>query len=216
VNAVGELVKDYAVPLYYVDAVASTAGTPVLADAWQIDLCLFATQKALSALPDLAGVAVSDRAWNVIEEVDYKGYDALLPYRDALENEWFPYTPTWAGLAALQEACHIALNEGLERVYARHAEAAHHCRELAREMGLSLYPVSEAACSPTVTALRVPHSTTWQELDRRLRDRGMVVAGSLGPLEGDVFRIGHMGAQAQKPLISRGMDVLREVLGHGA
>ena len=213
IDEVGELVRRYDVPLYYVDAVASTAGTPVLADAQRIDLCLFGTQKALSAFPDLAGVAVSEQAWNVIADVNYAGYDALLPYRDALENEWFPYTPAWASLAALNQACCLVLEEALENVYARHADTAAHCRRRAQEMGLSLYPADETACSPTVTALRVPAEIPWAHLDRRLRQHGMVVAGSLGPLMGEVFRLGHMGAQADIALVERGMDILRDVIG---
>lgn len=213
VDQVGELVRDHDVPLYYVDAVASTGGTPVLADEWRIDLCLFGTQKALSALPDLAGMSVSNRAWDIIAKVDYAGYDALLPYRDALDNEWFPYTPAWASLAALHEACRLLLEAGLEQVYDRHADTARHCRQRTREMGLSLYPASEAACSPTVTALQIPDGITWQTLDQRLREHRMAVGGSLGPLAGKVFRIGHMGAQADRELVDRGMDVLRQVLG---
>ncbi|MFO7741713.1 MAG: aminotransferase class V-fold PLP-dependent enzyme [Anaerolineae bacterium] len=212
VDQVGQLVRAYGVPLYYVDAVASAAGTPVLVDEWAIDLCLIGTQKALSAFPDLAAVAVSDRAWHNIAEIDYAGYDALLPYRDALEERWFPYTPAWASLSALQTACSLVLDEGLEEVYARHARAAAHCRERARAMGLSLYPVGDAACSPTVTALKVPDAIGWEELDRGLREYGMAVAGSLGPLAGKVFRIGHMGSQADVALVERGMDVLAEVL----
>jgi aspartate aminotransferase-like enzyme len=212
VDQVGELVQAYNVPLYYVDAVASAAGAPVLVDEWNIDLCLIGTQKALSSYPDLAGVAVSDRAWEIIAKVDYAGYDALLPYRDALEKEWFPYTPAWASLGALHAACGLVLDQGLEEVYARHARAAAHCRQRALEMGLSLYPVDEVACSPTVTALRVPDGVEWEKLDRGLREHGMGVAGSLGPLAGKVFRIGHMGSQADGSLVDRGMDVLAHVL----
>ena len=212
VGQVGELVRQYDVPLYYVDAVASAAGAPVLADEWSIDLCMIGTQKALSALPDLAAVAVSDRAWETITEVNYPGYDALLPYRDALKNRWFPYTPAWASLAALHEACRLVLDEGLEQVYARHAQVAQQCRERAGAMGLSLYPAEVAGCSPTVTALVVPETVDWDELNHRLRAHGMGVGGSLGPLAGRVFRIGHMGSQADPALVDRGMDVLAQAL----
>jgi aspartate aminotransferase-like enzyme len=215
VGAVGELVAEYEVPLFYVDAVASAAGAPVLTDDWTIDLCLVGTQKALSAFPDLAAVAVSERAWSIIEEVDYPGYDALLPYRDALEKAWFPYTPAWASLSSLHEACRLILDEGLEAVFERHARVAQHCRDRAQAMGLALYPVSEAACSPTVTALRVPESLSWETLDGHLREHGMGVAGSLGPLAGEVFRIGHMGAQADRELVDRGLDVLADALNEG-
>lgn len=212
IDLVGQLVRRHDVPLYYVDAVASAAGATVLADEWSIDLCLIGTQKALSAFPDLAAVAISERAWQTIAQVDYPGYDALLPYRDALEKRWYPYTPAWASLAALHEACRLVLDEGLESAYARHARVAQHCRDRARAMGLSLYPLDEAACSPTVTALKVPGRLGWETLNRRLREHGMGVGGSLGPLAGRVFRIGHMGTQAHLELVDHGMDVLARVL----
>jgi aspartate aminotransferase-like enzyme len=215
VGLVGQLVRQYDVPLYYVDAVASAGGTPVLTDEWAIDLCLIGNQKALSALSpkgNLAAVAISERAWDVIAGVNYAGYDALAPYREALEKRWFPYTPAWASLAALYEACRLLLGEGLDQVYARHARVAQQCRDRAREMGLSLYPADEAACAPTVTALKVPASLGWETLNRRLRERGMGVGGSLGPLAGKVFRIGHMGAHADPALVARGMEVLGQTL----
>jgi aspartate aminotransferase-like enzyme len=208
VAELGSLVRNYEVPLYYVDAVASAAGTPVLADDWSIDLCLIGAQKALSALPDLAAVMVSERAWDVIGAVDYAGYDALAPYKTALERCWFPYTPAWAALAGLHEACRLVLDEGLAQVFTRHERVAQHCRDRAREIGLALYPVDESACSPTVTALQVPDPPGWQSLQKRLRRRGMGVGGSLGPLAGRVFRIGHMGSQADPALVERGMAVL--------
>jgi len=89
---------------------------------------------------------------------------------------------------------------------------AQHCRDRARAIGLSLYPLDEAGCSPTVTALKVPASLGWEELDRQLRARGMGAGGSLGPLAGRVFRIGHMGTQADLALVDQGMDVIAQVL----
>jgi aspartate aminotransferase-like enzyme len=211
VDQVAELVRKCDVPLYHVDAVASAGGTPVLVDEWGIDLCLVGTQKALSAFPDLVAVAVSERAWKVITGVDYQAYDALLPYRDALEDAWFLYTPAWASPAMLHQACKLVLDKGLEHVYSRHAEAAH-CQDRVRALSLSAYSVDEAGCSPTVTAVRAPEESGWEEVDRRLGARGMAVGGSLGPLAGKVFRIDHMDTQANNGLVDRGMDVLAEVL----
>jgi aspartate aminotransferase-like enzyme len=37
-----------------------------------------------------------------------------------------------------------------------------------------------------------------------------VVGGAFGPLAGKVFRIGHMGVQANKDLIDRGLNVIEE------
>ena len=79
-------------------------------------------------------------------------------------------------------------------------------------MGVRLFPVSETISSPTVTAAYVPDGWTWEELDRALRAEGMVVGGNYGELAGKVFRIGHMGTQADLALVARGMDVLQAVL----
>jgi aspartate aminotransferase-like enzyme len=213
VAALGALRQRRGVPLYYVDAVASVGGAPVRADDWGIDLCLAGTQKALSAPPDLGLVAVSDAAWEVIAGVGYQGYDALLPFRDALSRGWFPYTPSWGGLAALGQACALVLKEGLERVFDRHARAAARCRELAAQLGLELFPKDPATSSPTVTALRVPDPPGWRAVDQRLRRRGVALGGSLGELAGRVMRVGHMGSQADPGLVERGMAALGEALG---
>jgi len=97
-------------------------------------------------------------------------------------------------------------------VFKRHGGVAARCRERLRAMGVEMFPKSEAICSPTVTAARIPPGWTWSDLDRALRARGMVVGGSYGPLAGKVFRIGHMGSQADGELVGRGMDVLATVL----
>lgn len=210
---VGGLVRQYEVPLYYVDAVSSMGGVPVQADEWRIDLCLGGTQKVFSSLPDLGIVAVSERAWEVIETVGYPGYDALAPFRTALADAYFPYTPNWHATAGLHTACGLLLDEGLEAVFTRHKSVAGYCQRRLLEMELSLFPRDRATSAPTVTAVKVPEGVAWNQLDAALRRRGMVVGGSYGPLAGKVFRIGHMGSQADMDLLERGMDALAEALG---
>ena len=212
VAELGAAGKRYGVELFYVDAVASAAGAPLDVDGWGIDLALVGSQKCLSGLPDLAMVAISDAAWAAIESLDYAGYDALKPWRRVAETKYFPYTPSWHALTAIDRACAIVLEEGMDAVIRRHDEAARLCRRRAQELGLKLYPRREAFCSPTVTALRVPEGLPWHELDRRLRARGMAVGGSWEKLAGRVFRIGHMGNQARVELVARGMDALADAL----
>ncbi len=198
--------------LFCVDYVASAAGAPVLNDAWQIDLGLLGSQKALSLMPDLSMVAVSERAWAAIEEAGYAGYDALLPWRTAVANRYLPYTHNWQAMAGLGVALEKLFAEGLPNVYRRHEETAALCRRRLAGLGVELYPASEEICSPTVTAAKVPSGWTWPELDAALRARGLVVGGSYGPLANVVFRFGHMGSQASPELIERAMDVLEDVL----
>ena len=106
----------------------------------------------------------------------------------------------------------LILNEGLGATFKRHADVATYCRSRIQAMGIELHPVSDEICAPTVTAARIPAGWSWEDLDQELRARGLVVGGSYGPLAGEVFRIGHMGSQAKRDLVERGMDILEEVL----
>lgn len=207
----GRLKEKYGVPLLYVDAVASAGGAPVQTDAWQVDLMLGGSQKALSAPPSMSMVAISARAWEIIEQVDYPGYDALKPFKTAVENAYFPYTPYWQGLAALNMGARLLLDEGLENSFARHAAVAAFCRKRLGEMGLRLFPAADAIPAPTVTAVYVPEQLPWPEFDRRLRQHGLVVGGSYGPLAGKVFRLGHMGSQADQGLVEQALDIIASV-----
>ncbi len=198
--------------LFVADFVASAGGTPVDVDGWRIDLGLMGSQKCLSILPDLNMITVSERAWKRAEETGYAGYDALTPWKRALDERLMPYTHNWHANAALNIALKHFFGEGADNVFRRHSEAAAYCRARARDLGLRLYAADESLCSPTVTALTVPVGRTWKELDAAFRAEGLAVGGSYGALAGKVFRIGHMGSQADRALVERGMDVIEKVL----
>ena len=138
-DAVGALVRA-AGALFYVDCVSSAGGAPLDVDRWCIDLALVGSQKALSCPPSLSLLAVSERAWQRIEEVRYVGYDALLPWRDVVTETGAlpPYTFDWHALGALDVALAALLNEGVEKVVARHIECAEHTRKRLRELGYSI------------------------------------------------------------------------------
>ena len=212
VGRIGDLKEKYNVPLLYVDAVSGLGGSVVETDKWHVDLCLGASQKCLSAPANMAFLSVSERAWEIIEETGYVGYDALMPFREAVRNRYFPYTPYWHGTAQLHAACRLILDEGLTRVINRHEKVAAYCRERALQMGLTLFPAADAILSPTVTALYVPKGVSWKKLDAALREEGLVVGGNYGCLAGKVFRIGHMGAQADMQLVMEAMDVLEKTV----
>ena len=202
--------------LFYVDFVASAGGVPVQVDANHIDLGLLGSQKVLSLMPDLAMVSVSERAWARIKAVNYVGYDALLPWQQALAERYMPYTHNWAALAGLRVAIKLLQSEGLAQVYQRHDQVAAYCRQQLQTLGLELWPARADIHSPTVTAAKVPAGWDWPTLDRALRAAGMMVGGNYGPLAGKVFRIGHMGAQAEMTLVQAGLATLSSVLQQSA
>ena len=214
IAGIGNLKRKYNVPLLYMDCVASMGGAPVETDAWSVDLALGGSQKALSVPPSMSMIAISPKAWEIIHEVGYIGYDAFLPFEKALDAPGlFPYTPNWHGVAALYAAGRLLLEEGLENVFRRHAEVSEYTQKSLKGMGLDLFYADDAVASPTVTAVNVPEGWEWAKFDAALREKGLVVGGSYGPMAGKVFRIGHMGNQARKELIDQALDVIREVIG---
>jgi len=208
----GKLKQAMKVPLLYVDAVSSIGGVPVLTDEWHIDLCLGGSQKCLSSLPDLSFLSVSDAAWEAIEKVAYAGYDALAPFRRARQSRFFPYTPNWHGIAALNAGAGSIVEEGLANCFSRHESSAAICRYGLESLGIGLFPAKGAVCSPTVTAANVPENLTWADFDARLRAEGLAVGGSYGPMAEKVFRMGHMGAQADEALVKQALEVIGRVI----
>jgi aspartate aminotransferase-like enzyme len=211
IGPLGMLKEKYQVPLFYLDAVASLGGAPVLTDEWKVDLLLGGSQKCLSVPPGMSFLSVSENAWRVIEQVNYPGYDALLPFQTAQKNFNFPYTPYWHGMASLNTGVEMLLAEGLENCFKRHADVAEYCRKQLVEIGYKLFPAAEAIPSPTVTAVKVPDGISWEQFDAVLRKHGMAVGGSFGPLSGKVFRLGHMGSQADLDLVKQALEVLQFV-----
>jgi len=208
---IGKIVKETDA-LFYVDFVASAGGAPLKVADWGIDLGLLGTQKCLSLPPDLSIITVSSKAWKVINEVSYVGYDALKPWKTAVEEKYFPYTHNWRAVAALEQSILLLKKEGFDKCLCRHEQVAKYCRERLVKMGLKLFPKSEDFCSPTVTAAYVPDGWTWAELNAQLKENGLFIGGNYGKLAGKVFRIGHMGTQADMALVEKALNVLEQVL----
>ncbi|MBQ2615400.1 MAG: alanine--glyoxylate aminotransferase family protein [Synergistaceae bacterium] len=198
--------------IFVVDFVSSVGGAELDVDACGIDIGLLGSQKVLSLTPCLSVSSISSRAWEVIADVNYSGYESYLGWKKIPAEHYMPYTHDWQAMKALNISLNMIMREGMEAAFKRHDMAARLCRDMGREMGLKLYPKSENICSPTVTAFYVPEKFTWPEFDGALRAKGLAIGGNYGSLAGKVFRIGHMGSQADCDLVREGMNVIREVL----
>lgn len=199
--------------LFVVDFVSSAGGATLDVDDSEIDIGLLGSQKVLSSTSPISISTISERAWDVIEKINYSGYEAFKDWRGVETKKFMPYTHDWQGVKALNISLKKILAEGLDNAIARHERAAKLCRDLGREMGLKLFPKDESFSSPTVTAFYVPEKfANWKEFDSRLREQGLAVGGNYGPLAGKVFRIGHMGSQANDELVQKGMGIIKAIL----
>ena len=200
--------------LFIVDFVSSAGGAPLNVDSCKIDIGLLGSQKVLSLTPSLSISSISPRAWDVIKQVNYSGYEAYLSWQNVPENKLMPYTHDWHAMKALNLSLSSIIQEGINNACKRHEESAELCRSLGREMGLKLFPKNEDFCSPTVSAFYVPKKFTWQEFNYLLREKGLAIGGNYGKLSGQVFRVGHMGSQANINLVRSGMNIIREVINN--
>jgi aspartate aminotransferase-like enzyme len=208
----GAVKKRLRVPLLCADMVSSLGGMEIKADEWQVDLALGGSQKCLSAPPSMCFTSVSERAWEEIARVNYQGYDSLLGFRQAYSKGIFPYTPYRQGTAALNAGLDMLLEEGLPQVFARHARVAEAARQGLEKLGFKLFPQPLAVPAPTVTAAYVPEKYAWAEWNSGLKAKGLVAGESFGPLAGKVFRLGHMGSQAQSALLDKALEILARMV----
>lgn len=207
---IGQVLKRHGV-ISIVDAVASLAGDLVMADAWGLDIVLGGSQKALSAPPGLTFLSVSQAAWDFMltrQEAPRGAYLNLLTWKHSwLKDKSFPYTQPVNDHYALDVALDAALAEG-DALYQRHSDVAKFTREGVQAAGFRLYPDVKYAAS-TVTAIEVPAGVPDAEYRQRLlQEYGWQIAGSYGPLTGKVWRIGHMGTQADKVKVQACLDAM--------
>ena len=182
-----------------VDCVSSLGGMPLEPDTWQLDVCVAGPQKCLGGPPGMSLIAVSEQAWAAIERnpaAPRASFLSLLDWREQWHGRGqFPYTPSVCDIHGVEAVCDQTLEEGLEASIARHEAAAAACRAGAREMGLRLWPKSEAITAPCVTAIAVPHGLDHEAVRSHVREHyGVMLSGGQGA--GNLVRIGHMGPSA--------------------
>ncbi len=193
VQALAAVAKE-AGALVVVDAVSSLGAVPVETDAWELDVVVSGSQKALMCPPGLAFVSVSEAALEAASRATSPRY--VLDWartRKAQAKLDAPFTPAVSIVRALDVALGLLLDEGIQPAFDRHARLGRACREGAKAMGLELFSPDEER-SAVVTAIRAPDGVDATEIVAALRDRfGITIANGQGELKGKIFRIGHIG-----------------------
>jgi alanine-glyoxylate transaminase/serine-glyoxylate transaminase/serine-pyruvate transaminase len=200
IEAIGKAVKASGHPaLFMVDAVASLGCMPFEMDAWGIDVAMSGSQKGLMTPPGLGFVAANDRAQAV-----HKSADLRTPYWNWTEREGSEHYRKYAGTApihllfALRQAIDMLFAEGLDNVFQRHrllAEAVRRAVGVWAEGQVLSFNVSEASeRSDTVTTVLMSDDHGPARLHRYCKTKcGVVLGVGIGDLQGQAFRIAHMG-----------------------
>ena len=181
--------------LFLLDGVCATGGLDEPFDRWGVDVLLTAAQKAIGAPPGLALCLFSPRA------IERRRSRASVPayYADVLR--WLPImeepsryfaTPCVNEIVALAEALRMIHEEGLAPRFARHARVGRAVRAGLTALGLEFVTAPDCRAD-TLSVVRYPAGVDDAAFRKEMSSRRVVVAGSLGPLAGKAFRMGHMG-----------------------
>ena len=208
---IAEVVKS-AGRLLVVDGVSSVSSIDLESDRWGCDVVVSGSQKGWMVPPGLTFASVSQAAWEAQSRAKLpRFYFDLAAAKQLLAKGQTPYTPAISIFYALQATLPMIEAEGLDNVFARHQRVAAHARAGVRALGLEPF-ADEAVASATVTAVRVPQGVDSKALLRDLRENHTVaLAGGQAKLEGQVFRIGHLG-WVDTADIDLVLDALRQAL----
>jgi len=179
-------------PVLVVDAISSLGAVPLEIDAWEIDVAVSGSQKALMCPPGLAMASVSERTFERLAPARSFYFDWRLTKKaqDALDAA---FTPAVSLVRGLDVALGLLLDAGLEAAFERHVRLGRAARAGVKAMGLELFSPDDDS-SAVVTAARVPDGIDGNDLLRHLREvHGVTLAPGQAHLKGKIFRIGHIG-----------------------
>jgi (S)-ureidoglycine-glyoxylate aminotransferase len=218
--------------LSYVDATATIGGMAIEADRWGVDVVTGGLQKCLGGPSGSAPITISPAAAERIfarrhvehgirrDDIDdglgvrigsnYFDLAMIMDYWS--EKRLNHHTEATTMLYGARECARVALAEGLEARYRRHAAAGRAVAAGARAMGLTVFGDDRYRMT-NVTALLIPEGIDGEAVRRRMREDFEIEIGTaFGPLAGKVWRIGAMGYNAMKHKVLITLGALEAVL----
>jgi len=188
--------------LSIVDCVTSLGGVPVDAAAWDADVLYSGTQKCLSAPPGLSPVAFSRRALDAVaaRTTPVRNWlldvSLLMAYWGGEGGRTYHHTAPINALYGLHESLVALFEEGQQAVFVRHARMHEALVAGLEALGLEMLVAPEHRL-PQLNTVRVPEGVDEAAVRAHMLARwDLEIGAGLGPLKGQVWRIGLMGASA--------------------
>ncbi|MGV2129515.1 pyridoxal-phosphate-dependent aminotransferase family protein [Agrobacterium vitis] len=196
--------------LYFVDTACSVGAMRVETDAWDIDIQTTGSHKCLSAVPGLAVVSVSEKAWAKLATIEPVGtyFEFRSWWRNTVERASVPpFTQPSTLVLALRAALQEIDVFGIEAWWELHERVADGFISEIRDIGFRLLLDDGPAAnnrrlySDTVIAVRYPEHIDDEKFRRVLLDDfGIFVIGNVGEFAGKSFRAGLMSAAQMQPV----------------
>jgi alanine-glyoxylate transaminase / serine-glyoxylate transaminase / serine-pyruvate transaminase len=180
--------------LLLVDTISSLASIDYRHDEWRADVSISCSQKGLMVPPGLGFHAISEKALAASKQArlprSYWDWEPMI----SDHGSGFPYTPATNLLFGLREAFSMLDEQGLDRVFERHARHGEATRRAVRAWGLDLVCLNPVEYSSSLTAVMMPAGADADRFRAIVLERfDMSLGTGLGKLKGRTFRIGHLG-----------------------
>jgi alanine-glyoxylate transaminase/serine-glyoxylate transaminase/serine-pyruvate transaminase len=184
--------------LLLADTISSLGSFDFRMDEWGVDVAVGGSQKGLMLPAGMSFTGASAKALEVHAQArlprHYFNWTLMLDRR----HRSFVGTVPINLFYGLSESLRLIEEEGLDEVFARHARLAEAVRCCVRAWtgndGPQLFCADPSRVSNSVSAVLMPEGHDAEAVRRVAQDQFNVsLGGGLGPLDGRVFRIGHMG-----------------------
>ncbi len=202
--------------LLLVDTVTSLGGHEVAVDDWGIDICYSGTQKCLSCPPGLAPFTANEKAMSIISTRTHKiqswYFDLSLLSSYWSASRFYHHTAPISMIYAFHETLALIVEEGLEVRIQRHLKNGLALQVGLEAMGLKLHAQQGYRLS-TLTTVRIPDGVDDTRVRQRLLNEFSIeIGGGLGPLKGQMWRIGLMGYSSSTENVLLILSALEEIL----
>ena len=192
--------------LLLVDTISSLGSFDFRMDEWGVDCAVGGSQKGLMLPTGMSFTGVSAKGMAAHAASSFPKHYLSWTLMMTRRHRSFVGTVPTSYFYGLQESLRLLLEEeGLDNVFARHARLAEAVRRCVRHWsgnnGPQLFCQNGERLSDSVTAVLVPEGHDANALRSiALTKYNVSLGGGLGPLNGRVFRIGHLG-DLNEPMI---------------
>ncbi len=198
--------------LKIIDAVTAMYVSDMRIKDIDADAIVFGSQKALALPPGLAIMLCSERMLEKAKTVRNRGfYTDLLKIKKQSDVSYALTTPPVSLMYGLQHRLDRMMEEGLENVYARHAEMSRLVTRWADERLAGVFPEEGYRTKGTTVLNRGP--LDFDAFHKKLKAKGFEISNGYGQIKEQTFRIGHMGDETPagiKELLAAMDSILEE------
>ena len=202
--------------LLVADCVTSLGGAPLKLDEWGVDAAYSGTQKCLSCPPGLSPISFNERARAVLNSRKTKVpswyLDLTMIERYWGKERFYHHTAPISMVYALREALRIVAEEGLEARWERHdLNARAFCAGLE---GLGLKTMAQPQhLLPSLITVWIPSGVEDGAVRQfLLQEYDIEIGGGLGPVKGQIWRVGLMGTNSNRKNVTLALVALSSAL----